>query len=81
MTKRQRQVLDFVEKFWEMHRYSPSYREVAENQEIAVSPAFYVVKTLAKQGLLHIDQASSRSIYPIKVWKDMRCETDLPETA
>lgn len=74
-------MLDFVEKFWEMHRYSPSYREVAENQEIAVSHAFYVVKTLSEKGFLHTDQASSRSIYPIKVWKDMRHETDLPETA
>ena len=81
MTKRQRQVLDFVEKFWEMHRYSPSYREIAENQEVAVSHAFYVVKTLFEKGFLHIDQNSASSIYPINVWKGMRDETDLPKTA
>ena len=51
-------MLDFVEKFWEMHRYSPSYREVAENQEIAVSHAFYVVKNSIKERI-----ASHRSSF------------------
>ena len=29
LTKRQRQILDFVTQFIELHRYSPSYREIA----------------------------------------------------
>ncbi len=35
LTRRQRQVLDFVAGFIQEHSYSPSYEEIADGMELA----------------------------------------------
>lgn len=81
MTKRQLRVLSFVENFWETHKHSPSYREISETEEIALSHTYAVVLALSRKGFLHAEKGRARAIYPIPVWREMRHETDLPKTA
>jgi repressor LexA len=63
ITRRQREVLDWIEQFIAEKRYSPSYAEVAAGVGLASSStAHRHIRNLAERGFLTIDYNRSRSI-------------------
>jgi len=67
LTKRQREILDFIENFITNNRYSPSYREIGEFFGFtSLGSVFKHINALKSKGLILNDSKSSRSIAPIK---------------
>jgi len=63
MTKRQKQVLDFVLKFWEEHGYSPSYEDIGSGLGIASkSNVHRLIYSLVNRGFLKNQPGKSRSL-------------------
>ena len=63
LTKRQKQVFDFIRKFMDREGYSPSLQEIAKSLKLsAVSTAHYHVETLAKKGLVSKRWNANRSL-------------------
>ena len=74
MTPHQRDVLQFIEKYWEENKCSPSYREIGEAIKACLSHAHHTVNTLKSRGFLYVDRGKRRAIYPIDVWHKLRGE-------
>jgi repressor LexA len=63
LTRRQRQVLDFVAGFLQQHGYSPSYEEVAEGMHLASLATIHKhLTTLCNKGYLKRGINQSRSL-------------------
>ena len=63
ITKRQKQVLDFINSFQNKHRYAPSYKEIVKHLGLSsVSTAHYHVKALESLGLLRKGENQPRAI-------------------
>jgi len=63
LTKRQKEVLDFVKFFKEKKGYAPSLREIQEHLDIdSVSTAHYHISNLEKAGYLEKGEHQARSI-------------------
>jgi repressor LexA len=63
LTKRQRQVYDFLEAFIEKHGYSPSFEEIGEGLGLSsLATVHKHLTNLEKKGLLRRDYNRSRSI-------------------
>lgn len=63
LTKKQKQILDFIHDFQRDHGYSPSYREIASHFELSsVATVFQHVKNLEKRGFVRIAENEARSI-------------------
>lgn len=63
LTKRQKQVLDFVTQYIEVHGYAPSYREIAEAFKLgSVATVAEHVESLVTKGLLQKNENSARSL-------------------
>ncbi len=63
LTKRQKEILDFVTEFIEREGYSPSMEEIAENFQIAsLNAVFKHLEALEARGYLHRDANRARSI-------------------
>ena len=63
VTKRQQQVLDFIEKYQEKNKYSPSLEEIQRKFKLAsVSTAHYYIKQLKNKGYLSKQESRHRSI-------------------
>ncbi len=53
ITKRQRQILDFINDFSGEHGYSPSYREIGEHFGLSSTATIHAhVSALQKKGLV-----------------------------
>ncbi len=66
LTARQKEILDFILKFIDENGYSPTYREIAA--EFNLASTFGVkrhIDALVKKGYLHVGNNLSRSIKPI----------------
>src|SRR5215472_2425421 len=62
-TKRQRELLTFIEKFISEHGYSPSYREIMSGQNYtSVATVALHVNSLIKRGHLRKRDYSARSL-------------------
>lgn len=62
-TKKQREVLNFIEDFTYVHGYSPSYREIMQGLEYnSVATIALHVGNLIKRGHLSKRENSSRSL-------------------
>jgi repressor LexA len=67
LTKRQKQVLDFVTAFIKENRYSPSLEEIAEELDlVSVSTVHKHVSGLMEKGLLRRGWNQNRSLEPVK---------------
>lgn len=67
LTKRQKQVLDFVTQYIEAHGYAPSYREIAEAFKLgSVATVAEHVESLVAKGLLQKNDNSARSLQLVK---------------
>lgn len=66
LTARQKEVLDFIDKFHQTHKYSPSIREMAEFFAISVKGAHDHITALRKKGYLKQEDNKSRTIELLK---------------
>ncbi len=67
ITKRQKQVLDFIKSYKNKNKYSPSLEEIRDNLGISsISTAHYHVKKLQESGHLQKEYNQPRSISPAK---------------
>ncbi len=63
LTKRQKQVLDFIKSYKEKHVYAPSLEEIKDHLNLSsVSTAHYHVHKLEKSGYLKKENNQARSI-------------------
>ena len=63
LTKRQRQMYDFIAEFVEKHGYSPSFEEIGEGLRLnSLATVHKHITNLEKKGLLRRDYNRSRSI-------------------
>lgn len=63
LTKRQKEVLDYIAQYIEIHGYAPSYREIAEAFQLgSVATVADHVETLVAKGLLQKSDNSARSL-------------------
>jgi repressor LexA len=63
LTKRQKEILDFVASHIEVHGYAPSYREIAEAFKLgSVATVAEHVETLVQKGLLRKGDNEARSL-------------------
>lgn len=63
ITKRQKQVLDFIKHYQEKHSYAPSYEEICKKLKISsVSTAYFHVEKLKELGLIKKEDNHPRSI-------------------
>jgi repressor LexA len=67
LTRRQKEVLDFVTRFVRKHRYSPSLEEIAGELGLAsISTVHKHVSGLVEKGLLRRGWNRNRSLEPVK---------------
>jgi repressor LexA len=67
LTKRQKEILDFVTGYIEVHGYAPSYREIAEAFKMgSVATVAEHVENLVTKGLLKKSDNEARSLQLIK---------------
>lgn len=63
LTKRQKQILDFVTEFIQSNQYAPSYREIAEHFGLSSTATVHEhVKALEDKGLITSSQNAARSL-------------------
>jgi repressor LexA len=63
ITKRQRQVYDFIADFVQQHNYTPSYQEIGDGLGLSsLATVHKHISNLEKKGLLNRDYNRSRSI-------------------
>lgn len=63
LTKRQRQILDFINEFSKKNGYSPSYREIGEHFNLSSTATIHAhVSALQKKGLVKKSHNEARSI-------------------
>ena len=68
LTKRQRQILDFINDFWARAGYAPSYREIGDEFGVSSPATIHEhIKALEDKGFLTTDHNRPRSIELIKV--------------
>jgi len=61
-TKRQIEVLNFIESFLKKNNYPPTFREIADNFGISFKGAYDHVKAIEKKSLLSSDSNRSRTV-------------------
>jgi repressor LexA len=67
LTKRQKEVLDYVTQFIELHGYAPSYREIAAHFNYgSVATVAEHVESLVSKGMLQKGDNEARSIQLVK---------------
>lgn len=67
LTKRQRELIDYIEEFIANNRYSPSYREIGQRFGLSSLGSVYKhIQALKKKGLLSLESKCSRSIMPFE---------------
>ena len=70
-TKKQKELLEFIETFIGIHGYSPSYREIMNGLGYtSVATVALHVNNLVKRGHLIKRENSARSLEPVKVSDD-----------
>src|SRR5271169_1866083 len=73
LTRRQKQVYDFISGFVDGHGYSPSYEEIAEGLGLSsLATVHKHISNLEQKGLLRRDYNRSRSIDLLKPRGRMR---------
>ena len=71
LTKRQKEILDYVTQYLEVHGYAPSYREIAEAFKLgSVATVAEHVETLVAKGLLAKHDNEARSLQLVKTTED-----------
>jgi len=75
LTKRQKQVLDFLVQFIDRHRYSPSFEEIADGLKLtSLATVHKHLATLEKKGFIRRGYNRSRSIEVVALPRPVREE-------
>jgi repressor LexA len=78
LTKRQKEILDFIEDFINQHGYSPSFREIGENFHYrSVATVADHIAALQQKGYLNKDPSMARSLQVNPVWEEKVFEIPL----
>jgi repressor LexA len=65
LSKKQREVLDFVKEFIETHRYAPSYREISVHFGFSsLGTVYNYMQILRRKGLIDAQPSAARSLFP-----------------
>lgn len=81
LTKRQKEILDFIESFIESHDYAPSYREIAEFFHLgSVATVSDHLENLEEKGYLTKDSREARSLQLTPRWDERNFEIPLMGT-
>jgi repressor LexA len=79
LTKRQKEVLDYVTQFIELHGYAPSYREIAAYFKYgSVATVAEHIESLVAKGMLQKGDNEARSIQLVKTDVDATPSIGLP---
>lgn len=81
LTKRQREMIDYIKEFMVVHHYSPSYREIATHFGFSSLGSVYKhVGVLKRKGLLENIGKMKRSLTPTEKTpqEGMRAAVDIP---
>jgi repressor LexA len=80
LTKRQKEVLDYVTQFIELYGYAPSYREIAAHFKYgSVATVAEHIESLVSKGMLQKGDNEARSIQLVKAEElDMSSSVGLP---
>lgn len=79
LTKRQREVLDYVTQFIEIYGYAPSYREIASHFKYgSVATVAEHIDSLVTKGMLQKGDNEARSIQLVKQDMDLSHSVELP---
>lgn len=63
VTKRQREIIDFIDEFTAVHRYAPSYREIGNHFGFSSLGSVHKhIATLKRKGILDSEKKASRSL-------------------
>ena len=79
LTKRQKEVLDYVTQFIELHGYAPSYREIAAHFNYgSVATVAEHIESLVAKGMLSKGENEARSIQLVRTNINAKMSVDLP---
>ena len=62
LTKRQKQVLEFIRQFIEEHEFPPTIRDIAGRFKMSVRAAYDHVRAIEKKGYIKRDKKRNRAI-------------------
>lgn len=62
LTKRQQELVDFVNRFKKEHGYSPSFQEIGTEMVVSKQAISAILLRLQRAGAVNIAQGKSRSI-------------------
>ena len=78
LTKRQKELLDFISQFIESHDYAPSYREIAEGMRLgSIATVAAHIDNLKEKGCLTKDFNEARSLQLTPRWDERSFEIPL----
>jgi repressor LexA len=78
LTKRQRQILDYIQSFIESYGYSPSFEEIARNFGYSsLATVHEHLSNLENKGYLRKNYNKSRSLEPVQVMSALAVELPL----
>lgn len=73
LTKRQAEILSYIRTFYRSHGYSPSFRELMQNFQLAsLGSVFKHIESLISKGYLKKSKKAARSIEPLYPEEDSR---------
>ena len=79
LTKKQRQILDFISSYSISHGYAPSYREIAGHFHLhSVSTVFQHIKALEEKGFIAKNFNSARSVDVVEPSQESARVIELP---
>lgn len=81
LTKRQSEILDYIQEYISNHHYSPSYREIMENFKLSsLATIAKHIQVLKRKGALSNESGTSRSLRPTELPQEVeiREEIELP---
>lgn len=78
LTKRQKEVINFIEKFMERHEYAPSYREIGEHFDYrSTATVAEHIEALQAKGYLTKEPTMARSLQLTPTWEERVFEVPL----
>lgn len=78
LTKRQKEILDYIDEFIQSHDYAPSYREIAEHFELSsIATVADHLENLEEKGFLTKDSKEARSLQLTPRWDERNFEIPL----
>ena len=79
LTKKQREILDFIEEYISRNRFSPSYREIGKHFGFSSLGSVYNhLHSMTKKGVLNLQPHVSRSMIPEKHAEESSAEVFIP---